>query len=61
MDSDTLFMGISIISWFLLLITGWMSFGVPTLSYIKDEKVLVFWLMECMSYHRYTLNSFNIH
>ena len=38
-----------------------MSFGVPTLSYVKDEKVLVFWLMECMSYHRYTLNSFNIH
>ena len=61
MDSDTLFMGISVISWLLLLITGWLSFGLPTLSYVKDEKVLVVWLMECLSYNRYSLNSFNIH
>lgn len=62
-DNNMIFMVISIISWALLIVTGWMSFGVPKVStfctYGKDKegicKIIITWL----SIH-YNKDSFEI-
>ena len=60
MDSNTIFTGVSIICWLSLLITGWMSLGVPDKSY-GDDKVLVTWLMEALNKDYVPGNSFDIY
>lgn len=42
-DDKNIFTGISIISWLMLLITGWMSLGIPSFS-ILDYEFSIFWL-----------------
>ncbi len=40
---NPIFMSISVLSWLLLLITGWMCFGVPK-DKNPDEYIFTFWL-----------------
>ena len=61
MDSNNIFKGVSIFSWVLLLITGWMSFGVPKIEYFSDPKIFGFWLMEFVCKDVALLNSFDIY
>ena len=61
MDSNIIFKGVSIFSWVLLLITGWMSFGVPKIEYFSDPKIFGFWLMEFVCKDVAILNSFDIY
>jgi len=60
MDSNPIFTGASVICWLSLLITGWMSLGVPD-SGLTDDKILVTWLMETISEDPEKGNSFDIH
>ena len=47
MDSNIkIFMAISIISWTLVLITGWMSFGVPKINNGLGNNGTLFWLID---------------
>lgn len=61
MDSNNIFKGVSIFSWVLLLITGWMSFGVPKIEYSLVPKIYGFWLMEFVCKDVAILNSFDIY
>ena len=60
MDSNAIFTGASVICWLSLLITGWMSLGVPDKSYY-DHKILVTWLMEVLNKDYVPGNSFDIY
>jgi len=55
-----LFTGASMISWCLLLITGWISFFVPNKKFL-DKKILVVWIMEYHNLSGFERNSFNIY
>jgi hypothetical protein len=41
-QDNQMFMLISLVSWLGLVITGWMSLGVPNIEY-GDDKVWIFW------------------
>lgn len=40
---NQMFMFISLVSWLGLVITGWMSLGVPDEKYDDEDKIWVFW------------------
>ena len=61
MESKTIFIGISIISWVLLLITGWMSLGVPSFDNGLGTKGSMFWLIEHINKDYAYGNSFDIY
>ena len=61
MDSNNIFKGVSIFSWVLLLITGWMSFGVPKITYFSDPKIFGFCLFLFVCKDVALLNSFDIY
>lgn len=42
-QNNQMFMLISLVSWLGLVITGWMSLGVPDIELPGDDKVWVFW------------------
>ena len=60
MDSQNIFTGITVISWLTLLITGWMSFGVPNVDEINKNTIVV-WLMQYYSDDVVFANSFDIY
>ena len=60
MDSQNIFTGITVISWLILLITGWMSLGVPSFS-VLDIKIIVVWLMHICNEDWVFGNSFDIY
>ena len=62
MDSNAkIFMTISIISWTLLLITGWMSFGVPKMDDGLDDNGTLFWLIDHINKDYAYSNSLDIY
>ena len=62
MDSNSkIFMSLSIISWTLLLITGWMSFGVPKIDNGLGDKGTLFWLTDHINKDYAYSNSFDVY
>ena len=62
MDSNSkIFMAISIISWTLLLITGWMSFGVPKIHNGLGDNGTLFWLIDHINKDEVYANSFDVY
>lgn len=62
MDSNSkIFIAISIISWTLLLITGWMSFGVPKINNGLGNNGTLFWLIDHINQDCAYSNSFDVY
>jgi hypothetical protein len=62
MDSNSkIFMAISITSWTLLLITGWMSFGVPKIHNGLGDNGTLFWLIDHIHKDQVYSNSFDVY
>ena len=62
MDSNNkIFMTFSIISRILLLITGWMSFGVPKIDNGLGDKGILFWLTDHINKDYVYSNSFDVY
>ena len=59
-QDDQIFKFVSIISWLMLAITGWMSLGIPDEEYeyyddyeIKSSKIWLFWFYEIYTTNKY--------
>ena len=59
-QDDQIFKFVSIISWLMLAITGWMSLGIPDLEFtyadgykIKTAKYWLFWLYGIISTNKF--------
>lgn len=59
-DDKNIFTGISIISWLMLLITGWISLGIPSFSFF-DYELSIFWLSSYINKDIVFGNSFDIY
>ena len=52
---------ISTLSWFLLLLTGWISLGVPSVKDEGDHKANIFWLINHVNWNNAYGNPIDIH